>query len=73
VQWRELRAGESRGSSHDRILHFGLGAADQARVTIHWPDGLVSGYGQMAAGRYYRIAHPSVDLLFGSDFERPLP
>lgn len=42
VQMRERRAGESRGSSNDPILHFGLGGSTSAAVSIRWPDGYLT-------------------------------
>jgi hypothetical protein len=73
VQRREMRAGESRGSSHDPILHFGLGASTMADVTIHWPDGTVESIGTMEAGRYHHRVHPQFDPLFAASFEPVAP
>lgn len=61
VQRRELRAGESRGVSHDRILHFGLGPHHSAEVTVRWPDGLEQDLGARAACRYHSLWHPQAD------------
>ncbi len=65
AQRRELRAGESRGASHDRILHFGLGPHRYADVTVHWPDGTVEALGRFGACRYHELiytAHvPEID------------
>ena len=72
IQRREMRAGESRGSSHDPVLHFGLGSASEADVTIHWPDGTVESVGTLPAGRYHHRAHPQFDPLFSGSFE-PAP
>lgn len=73
VQRREMRAGESRGSSHDPVLHFGLDEATAADVTIRWPDGTIESVGSMAAGRYHHRAHPQIDLLFAGSFEPAAP
>ncbi len=59
VQRRELRAGESRGSSHDPILHFGLGEHQSASVMIRWPDGLESDLGILDGNQYHELRHPS--------------
>jgi len=68
VQRRELRAGESRGSSHQPLLHFGLGTATDARVTVHWPNGTQTDFGTLAAGQYHRLIHDP-GVLFASGFE----
>jgi hypothetical protein len=67
-QIRELRAGESRGSSHDRRLHFGLGNSTAASVRVRWPDGSVQELGTLAAGRYHRVYHPQ-EWIHRADFE----
>jgi hypothetical protein len=33
-------------------LHFGIGDATSARVTIRWPDGSAQDFGTLAAGAY---------------------
>jgi len=68
VQRRELRAGESRGSSHQPLLHFGLGTATDAKVTVHWPNGTHTDFGTLAAGQYHRLIHDP-GVLFASGFE----
>ena len=73
VQRREMRAGESRGSSHHPIQPLGIDDAIQADVTIHWPDGTTEDVGALAAGRYHHRAHPQVDLLFAGSFEPAAP
>jgi hypothetical protein len=67
-QTRELRAGESRGSSHQPLLHFGIGAASEAQVTVHWPNGNSTDYGTLAAGQYHRLVHDP-GVLYASGFE----
>ncbi|NKI34216.1 CRTAC1 family protein [Wenzhouxiangella sp. XN79A] len=69
TQWREVRSGESRGASHDPIVHFGIGDATAAEVTIHWPDGLAESLGPVPAGRYHHRAHPNFDPLFSDSLE----
>ncbi len=63
LQLREMRAGESRGSSHDRILHFGLGNHAIAEVTVRWPDGRVEELGVISGDRYHHHAHPQASLF----------
>ncbi|NBB93232.1 MAG: hypothetical protein GVY32_08700 [Gammaproteobacteria bacterium] len=73
AQRRELRAGQSRGSSHDRLLHFGLGEATSASVTVRWPDGCVQRLGSMPQGAYHHLVHPraggSSGRIHGDRFE----
>ncbi len=66
VQRRELRAGESRGVSHDRVLHFGLGEFESAEVTVIWPDGSTHSLDTMAAGQYHKVTYP---VIFRDRFE----
>jgi hypothetical protein len=68
VQLREMRAGESRGSSHDRVLHFGLGTHATAEVTVRWPDGSVELLGPMDGNQYHHHAQPQA-VLFQHGFE----
>lgn len=63
VQKRELRGGESRGASHDRILHFGLGSYGSAEISVRWPDGCVQHLGQLAQGSYHHLRHPDADMI----------
>lgn len=44
------------GMQNDRILHFGLGAACEAEVTVRWPNGsLTTQTFSLQAGHLYRI------------------
>jgi len=67
-QWRELRLGASRGSSHQPLLHFGLGEAESAEVTVHWPGGGVQEFGQRAAGQTHVLVHDP-GVMFADSFE----
>jgi hypothetical protein len=67
-QVRELRAGESRGSSHQQMLHFGLGAQGSADVTVVWPDGLTQSIQGMPAGQYHELSYPDDNILFTDRF-----
>ncbi|MGE4069947.1 MAG: CRTAC1 family protein [Lysobacterales bacterium] len=69
VQMREMRAGEARGSSHEKVLHFGLGNYTEAHVRVRWPDGTQQDLGIMAADQYHAHQHPSVALMFRNGFE----
>ena len=50
---QEVKAGSSFGSTSDLALHFGLGAATQAEVTVRWPGGGIEKLGRLAADRIY--------------------
>jgi hypothetical protein len=52
-QVEELRAGSSYLSQSELVVHFGLGAADEARVTVRWPSGHVEALGRLPARRRY--------------------
>ena len=67
-QWRELRLGASRGSSHQPLLHFGLGVAESAQVTVHWPGGGVQEFGTRAAGQTHVLVHDP-GVMFADSFE----
>ena len=44
------------GAQRERVLHFGLGAACEARVTIRWPDrDQTTQVLQLGAGHRYRV------------------
>lgn len=57
---RELRAGESRGASHDKGVHFGLDDRTSAQIVIAWPDGYEQDLGTFASGQYHSATHPVV-------------
>lgn len=65
---RELRAGESRGASHEKVLHFGLGERTPTAVQVRWPDGSQQALGPLLPDRYHSIAHPAA-VLFANGFE----
>ncbi len=51
----EKKAGSSYQTSGDPRVHFGLGAATSAMVTVRWPNGDEVSYGELSAGRYHRL------------------
>ncbi len=71
TQMRELRAGESRGSSHHPVLHFGLGKASSADITVRWPDGLMQTFPSMNAGTYHLLVYPGNTSIFHDRFAQP--
>ena len=59
-QSKEIVAGGSYLSSHDRRLHFGLGANTVVeRVEIRWPSGKSQVLEDIAADRVLRVEEPS--------------
>jgi hypothetical protein len=69
VQRKELRAGESRASSHEPVLHFGLGPHTAAEVTVQWPDGSRQDFGNLGAGSYHALSYIRPDTLHRDGFE----
>jgi len=52
---QEVKAGSSYQSSSPATLHFGLGSAARAALTIRWPAGATEDLGSLRAGRLYVI------------------
>ena len=55
VQAREVLAQSSFYSVDDRRLHFGLGSAGQADLTVRWTNGLVENFTAVEANRLLTI------------------
>jgi enediyne biosynthesis protein E4 len=51
LQSIELTVGGGHGGGQAGPLHFGLGAAEAARLRVVWPDGVVSDWLSVSAGR----------------------
>jgi len=68
TQWREVRHGESRGSSHQGLLHFGLGSFAEAQVRVEWPNGRSTDFGTLVAGQTHSLVYDP-GVLFASSFE----
>ena len=45
-------------SAHDKRLHFGLGAAREARIEIHWPSGAQQVIEKVAVGQILTVKEP---------------
>jgi hypothetical protein len=58
TQIRERQSGGSYLSAHDPRLHFGLGAAKQVDLEIHWPDGQIQRLLAVAANQILRVEQP---------------
>jgi hypothetical protein len=55
AQVDEVRSGGSYMSQNDFRLHFGIGRATAADVSVRWPDGKVDNYSAVAAGQIVTI------------------
>jgi hypothetical protein len=51
----EVRSGGSYISQNDLRLHFGLGSARKADISIHWLDGKVETFKSAASGQVLTI------------------
>lgn len=69
VQMKELRAGASRGVSHQPILHFGLGQFDRAEVDLFWPDGSEQSLGHIPGNRYHHVVYAPIEIVHIDGFE----
>jgi enediyne biosynthesis protein E4 len=65
TQTQEVGGGHGHyGAQNDRVLHFGLGDADSAEVTVRWPDGaLTTETFTLAARSRWRIVQGSEPTL----------
>jgi tetratricopeptide (TPR) repeat protein len=54
-QVQYLNAGSGYLSQHSKQLHFGLGEAAEAGVTITWPSGIKQQFGKLRAGFRYEM------------------
>ncbi|HEY5256636.1 MAG TPA: CRTAC1 family protein, partial [Acidobacteriaceae bacterium] len=55
MQIDEVRSGGSYVSQNDFRLHFGLGKATIANLSVRWPDGKVENFSSVAAGQIVTI------------------
>ncbi len=55
TQVDEVRSGGFHISQGDFRVHFGLGAADSAQLSIRWPDGTESNLGAVAANQWVSV------------------
>ncbi len=56
VQMQEVHSGSSLGAGNEMALHFGLGSARQADVTMAWPDGTSETHTDVAADQIWHVA-----------------
>ncbi|HTI30099.1 MAG TPA: CRTAC1 family protein [Methylomirabilota bacterium] len=53
--WREVTVGGGHAGGQLGWIHIGLGAADEADVTVHWPDGEAGPLMRVAANHLYEV------------------
>jgi hypothetical protein len=58
-QWETVSTASSYLSASDKRAHFGLGAATEAEVDIHWPSGILQTLHGVKADRILRVDEPS--------------
>jgi hypothetical protein len=65
TQTQEIDGGHGHyGAQRDRILHFGLGAACEAEVTIRWPDAALTLQTlRVEGGHRYRVVQGQAAIL----------
>ncbi len=57
TQMQEVKCGSSLGAGNDMALHFGLGAATVAQVTVLWPDGTLTKYDDAPLNQIWKIEY----------------
>jgi hypothetical protein len=55
TDWREVTVGGGHGGGQALPQHFGLGSETSARVRVHWPDGKVSAWREVAANQSVKV------------------
>ena len=66
---RRVTGGDSAHSQGDLAVHFGLGAATEAAVSVRWPSGITQDLGTLAADRFHaadELGGPIPEVLAGS-------
>jgi hypothetical protein len=53
--WREVTVGGGHGGGQLGWIHIGIGAADGADVTVHWPQGEVGPTMTLGANQFYEV------------------
>ena len=59
---RYLSAGSGYLSQSSKRLHFGLGEADRADITIRWPSGMEQKFPRLQAGSVYEFTEGSQEI-----------
>jgi hypothetical protein len=56
TQTREVTVGGGHAGGHAGLMHFGLGAAEEAQVRVIWPGGAASDWRTVAANRILSLS-----------------
>lgn len=66
TQWQAVINGGSLGAGNDLTLHFGLGQAERADVTVVWPDGQVYTWRRVTPDQRLILDYAAPPLHFSS-------
>jgi hypothetical protein len=69
VLLREVTGGDSRGSTNQRILHFGLGTAHVTSLEIYWTDGTVDSILMPTINIQHKFINQAGNLIFSNGFD----
>lgn len=58
IQMRELTLVRGYLASNEPLVHFGLGASDPVRLTLHWPEGQEQEFTNLKSNHFYTITAP---------------
>lgn len=68
VLLREVTSGDSRGSTNQRALHFGLGTAHVDSLEIYWTDGTVQNVLMPAINIQHKYINQAGNVIFSDGF-----
>jgi hypothetical protein len=66
---REVTAGDSRGSTNQRSLHFGLSTAAITSIKVEWTNGEVQILKDISINTTLKLINPSAQIIFFSGFD----
>ena len=61
--WREVTIGGGHAGGQLGWVHIGLGTAEGADVTVHWPDGQPGPAMTLDANRFYKVEHGAAEAI----------
>jgi hypothetical protein len=59
--WREVTVGGGHAGGQLGWIHIGLGTAEKADVTVHWPDGEAGPAMTLDANQFYEVERGATD------------
>jgi len=65
---REVTNGDSRGSTNQRALHFGLGTAHVTSLDIYWTDGTVDNILTPTINIQHKFINQAANVIFSDGF-----